>query len=92
MSSSRRHKLCVYTRIGCPLCEDMLLALTQLADSPGVSIEVFDIDEDAELKRRYDTRVPVLTCDGAFVCEYFLDPVALENMLESDSNPLPDEL
>jgi hypothetical protein len=34
---------------------------------------VVDITDDAELERRYGTKIPVLTADDAFVCSYHLD-------------------
>ncbi|MCP5352696.1 MAG: glutaredoxin family protein, partial [Chromatiales bacterium] len=36
-----------------------------------------DIDADAGLRREYNDRVPVLTRDGEFVCQYFLDEALL---------------
>jgi hypothetical protein len=38
------------------------------------NLETIDIDEDAQLRERYNTKVPVLAIDGEEVCQYFLDP------------------
>jgi hypothetical protein len=36
-------------------------------------VQVVDIAGDAELERKFGTRIPVLLADGEFVCAYRLD-------------------
>ncbi|NIM28720.1 MAG: glutaredoxin family protein [Gammaproteobacteria bacterium] len=47
-------------------------------------VSVVDIDSDADLRARYDVRVPVLAYDGREVCNFFLDPVALRSSLAAE--------
>ena len=46
----------LYSRQDCPLCEEWLERLQQWP----LNLRVRDIDADAELRRRYQWRVPVL--------------------------------
>ena len=57
---SRAPQVILYTRKGCHLCDEahQLLARWQLAP------QLVDIDEDPELRARYDTCVPVVVIDG----------------------------
>lgn len=50
----------LYTRSGCHLCEEAREALTR----EGLRPRLVDIDQDAELRRRYDRCVPVVEIDG----------------------------
>ncbi len=67
----------VYSRFGCHLCEDMLREL----DARQVQYRAIDIDADPSLQAEYGTRVPVLTLDGEFICQYFLDEEALKKTI-----------
>lgn len=65
----------VYSRADCSLCERMLEELAELlGPEAAAAVQVVDIEGQAELERRYGTRIPVLTADGEFVCAYRLDP------------------
>lgn len=81
-------RLRLYVRIGCHLCEDMLFDLQRLIDAQWKDQleqpDIVDIDEDAELKRRFDTRVPVLMLGEQVLCEYYLDPIAISAALERE--------
>jgi hypothetical protein len=63
----------VYSRPDCSLCEQMLLDLADLLGSKANDVQVLDISGDPTLERKYGTRIPVLTIDGEFVCDYRLD-------------------
>ncbi len=66
-------QLTVYTRRGCHLCSDMLQALEGLRDELGFQLVDIDIDTDAALRSKYDTRVPVLADGDVEICYYFLE-------------------
>jgi glutaredoxin len=69
----------LYTRRGCHLCEaaeDMLAA-----HLPAAGVELVDVDTHPDLQRRYGTRVPVLTADGAVVLEGRFDEVELARLM-----------
>jgi glutaredoxin len=53
-------RLALVTRVDCGFCEEARRDLERL----GASFELIDVDEDAELRRRYDEHVPVLLLDG----------------------------
>jgi glutaredoxin len=57
------------SRTGCHLCEDAAQALTAV----DVPFERLDVDEDPELNRLYDFRVPVLLVDGEVAAEGKID-------------------
>jgi glutathione S-transferase len=64
----------VYHRPGCTLCEEMLAELAELlGPEESARVQVVDISDDADLERKYRTRIPVLMADGDFVCDYRLD-------------------
>ena len=52
-----------YTRANCHLCDDALGILTQFQDALP-TIEIIDIDEDAQLVRQFGESVPVVEIDG----------------------------
>lgn len=78
-------QLTVYTRRGCHLCTDMTQALERLRLELAFDITTVDIDADPELRRLYDTRVPVLAAEGVEICYYFLEEQRLrEHLLAHD--------
>lgn len=50
----------LYTRRGCHLCDDAKLLLLR----HGLSPQEIDVDQDPELRARYDECVPVVVIDG----------------------------
>jgi glutaredoxin len=50
----------LYTRQGCHLCEDAKAVLVL----HGLSVEEVDIDQEPELKARYQECIPVVVIDG----------------------------
>jgi hypothetical protein len=49
-------------------------------------IVVRDIDSREGWKRKYDTRIPVLECDGEQICQYHLDRGAITRILSNTPN------
>ena len=76
-------RLTVYTRRGCHLCSEMTQALERLRPELGFQVLEVDIDSDAGLCSRYDTRVPVLAAGEVEICYYFLEEARLRAHLES---------
>jgi len=76
-------QLTVYTRRGCHLCSEMMQALERLRPELGFQLLDVDIDDDPELRRRYDTRVPVLAAGEVEICYYFLEEARLRAHLGS---------
>ena len=73
-------KLVVYSRRNCHLC-DVLIEALQPVIRDRAELDVRDIDSRADWRARYDMRVPVVECDGEFVCQYRLDEDAVEAAL-----------
>ena len=75
-------RLTLITRAECGLCEEMHAEIEQLRRMhPLPALDLVDVDEDAELKRRYGLKVPVLLLDGTLVCQQQLDAAELLRLL-----------
>lgn len=70
----------VFSRRGCHLCDVLVEELLSLVGGR-IDVVVHDIDTRDDWRHEYDTRVPVVKYDGEFVCQYHLDPDALEPIL-----------
>ena len=75
------HRLTVYERAGCHLCDDMVSTLSEWRAEFGFEIERVDVDTSPELADRYGARVPVLMHGSFEVCHFFLDLDALRRAL-----------
>jgi glutaredoxin len=62
--STSRLKFTVYTRAQCCCCHKALELLEEFQKRYGFRIEVVDIDADPELRKVYDTEVPVVAIEG----------------------------
>ena len=69
------------TREGCHLCEDALPVVRAEADRVGSTVEVRDIDEDAQLQADWDYDVPVIIVDGKVHTKYRVDAEQLRAAL-----------
>lgn len=67
--------------MGCHLCEDMLDALALFRNELQYSIEVNDIDDDADLFEQFNTLVPVVYFRGREVMRYFFELGSLKQAL-----------
>ncbi len=72
----------IYSRPGCHLCEELLEALLPKVRGR-LEVEVVNIDDSADLRREYGTRIPVLEFAGQLVCQYTLDEHAIRDILDS---------
>lgn len=69
------------SREGCHLCEDVLAELGRLAAEAPLTVRLVDIDADAELRRRYTLRIPVVRVAGRDLCEGRITPAQLRAAL-----------
>jgi glutaredoxin len=67
----------LYTRAGCHLCDDAKTLLLR----HGLSPREIDIDQDAELRERYNECVPVVVIDGKERFRGRVDEVLLRRLL-----------
>ena len=70
----------VYSRKGCHLCEQLIEQLLPLVRGR-LEVRVHDVDANPEWAASYGTRIPVVEYDGEMICQYHLDPDALERIL-----------
>lgn len=68
--------LTLYTRAGCPLCDDMA-ALVRVKLG-GVPLLEVDVDRDPDLKARFGWDVPLLFDGEREICRHAFDPEAFE--------------
>jgi glutaredoxin len=63
----------LYTRKGCHLCEVVKQSLVNLTHRAAFTFNEVDIDSSEELKRLYDTEVPVVFINGKKAFKYNMD-------------------
>jgi Glutaredoxin-like domain (DUF836) len=78
MPADGHHRLVLYERAGCHLCEDAATILDVELGRAGY--ERVDIDTDDDLIVRYGFRVPVVSLDGADRLEAPIDPLSLRRL------------
>jgi glutaredoxin len=71
------HKVVLYTRAGCHLCEEAEQVLVQ----HGLHASLIDIDAVPELRERFDTCVPVVEIDGQIRFRGRVDAMLLRRLL-----------
>ncbi|MCW8890665.1 MAG: glutaredoxin family protein [Sedimenticola sp.] len=74
--------LTFYYRDGCHLCEDMWHHLREIQEQRSFEVEFMNIDSDPGLQSRFGTLIPVLAAGERVICNYYLDPIALEQYLD----------
>lgn len=73
------HRVVLYTRIGCHLCDDARELLVRY----GLEPESVDIDADPQLRERYDTCVPVVEIDGVERFRGRVNEILLRRLLQA---------
>lgn len=74
-------KLTLMFREYCSLCHAMRDALRPLQEEFGFELEIFDVDDDADLEARYNELVPVLLHGETEICHWHLDEARLRAYL-----------
>lgn len=78
------HRVVVYTREDCHLCERARETVASVAgDRADVTVESVDVDEDPDLRERYGDRVPVVAVDGEDAFEIRVDADDLRARLDA---------
>jgi hypothetical protein len=75
-SNAPERRLVLYSRSGCHLCDEMILAL-RLQLGPDFPVVIVDVDSDPALELRYGERVPLLMDGETELCGYRYDSVKL---------------
>ncbi len=71
----------LFSRSTCHLCEEMEDELRPYIQKYSITVKRQFIDNDADLEKRYGNRVPVLMFQDKVLCEYFLDPKPLLDVI-----------
>ncbi len=71
----------LYRRKHCGLCDDALFELRALSVEMAFTIVERDIDDDPELRARYDDIVPVIAVDDTDIAHAPIDPDELRGVL-----------
>jgi hypothetical protein len=73
--------LTLYTRAGCPLCEEMAAEVGALIAGTGHALSAVDVDADSLLKTRYGWDVPLLFDGDTEICRHQLNLPAFQEWL-----------
>ncbi len=75
----------IYSRPGCHLCEEAKTQIAALLEEFGARITEINIDEDAQLRARYDCDVPVIFLGARKAAKHRVDLVQFRRQLGGDS-------
>ena len=67
------HRVVLYGRDGCHLCEDAREALLRVRAEEPFELTEVDIESDDALHARYLERIPVVALDGEELFDFFVD-------------------
>lgn len=73
--------LTLYTRAGCPLCEEMAAEVGALIAATGHDLGSVDVDADPLLKERFGWDVPLLFDGDTEICRHQLNLPAFQEWL-----------
>jgi thiol-disulfide isomerase/thioredoxin len=74
----------MYYRIGCHLCEQMAASLYALQQELPFQIEMIDIDQDEQLRKRYNVDIPVVAYRDEVICYHFFDEISLRQAIANE--------
>lgn len=81
------HRVVLYTRPGCHLCDVAREAVLSLQPRLGFAFDEVDIESDDELELEYGIRIPVVEIDGEEEFEVTVDPQQLAERLSGRPEP-----
>jgi hypothetical protein len=81
-----------YTRPGCTLCDSALAVVKRVQQRVPFQLQIQNIDENPELKARYDTVIPVVTCENTELARSFIDEKTLLSDVKKWASQPPKKL
>jgi glutaredoxin len=81
MSGRPLHRVVLYARSGCHLCDLARESILSLRERAGFEFEEVDIERDEELELEYGIRIPVVEIDGEELFETMVDPAELARLV-----------
>ncbi len=77
--------LTLYTRNGCPLCEELADGVRALIAGSGHGLAPVDVDADPSLKAKYGWDVPLLFDGDTEICRHQLNLPAFREWLRCNA-------
>ena len=84
---SGAHRVVLYTRPGCHLCDVARETVLSLQPRLGFAFDEVDIEADEDLELEYGIRIPVIEVDGEEAFEVTVDPLQLAERLTEGPQP-----
>ena len=81
LAASGPRDITLYTRPGCHLCEEAKAVIEPMLGEFGARLREVNIDDDAELKRRYGTDIPVVFIGARKAAKHRVDAVKFRRQL-----------
>jgi glutaredoxin len=78
----------IYSRPGCHLCEEAKALIAPMLKEFGARLTEINIDEDPELRARYDYDVPVIFLGARKAAKHRVDPAQFRRQLRDAGAPL----
>lgn len=66
------HRLVLYSRSGCCLCDEMKSIIQQVARKTSLVLDEIDVDSSADLQQKYGEELPVLFINDRKAFKYRL--------------------
>jgi glutaredoxin len=82
LAASEPRVITLYTRTGCHLCEEAKAVIDPMLSEFGATLREVNIDDDAELTRRYGTDIPVVFIGARKAAKHRVDPVKFRRQLK----------
>jgi glutaredoxin len=76
------HRITVYSKPGCHLCDRAKEVLNRCRQRVVFEIEVVDISQNLELLKRYGQDIPVILLDGQEIARHFVRERKLLELLK----------
>lgn len=76
----------LYTRPGCHLCEEAKQQIAPLLKEVGATLTEVNIDEDPDLRARYDYDVPVILLGARKVAKHRIDTAQFRRQLRATAS------
>jgi glutaredoxin len=80
------HDVTIYSRPGCHLCEEAKTQMAPVLKEFGARLTEINIDEDAELRARYDHDVPVIFLGARKAAKHRIDLAQFRRQLRDASS------
>lgn len=81
VEDAKASSLTLYTRVGCPMCEDMAEHVRALIAGSAHRLVLVDVDRDVALKAAFGWEVPLLFDGDTEICRHELDLPAFQEWL-----------